>query len=169
MTDKDRYFLLLATGFTLLGADSCTQERQLCLTPKVAIMNMQTVHFSDSTLLTVVDTALPAAVIGALPDSVKQLTLYNTGSLFSLSLSPAADSCKWLVTTDSLKYSYDTLTFYYQRNLEFLSNACGYTCFYTIKTVSTTHNNIDSVQITNTNVTNDVKTKHLRVFFHPNF
>jgi hypothetical protein len=72
-------------------------------------------------------------------------------------------------------YPFDTLTFYYSRKLQFLSNACGYTDFYNIDSLHYTNlakdslSNIDSIQNTNRRVTNNVNTKHLKIYIHRNF
>lgn len=148
---------------------SCTEERQPCLTPKVASLNIRCVHYLSDTAKTTLDTALPRAVLGAVTGSGNRYVYYTTRSAnFTLSLSPDADSCTWLFTTDSLLQPLDTLNFYYQRKLQFLSNACGYTYFYALGTVNSTRHNIDSVLITNPSVTNDVNTKQLKIFIHPN-
>lgn len=148
---------------------SCTQERQPCLTPKTASLNLTCVHYLTDTSTTTRDTSLPRAVFGAMTGAVVK-TVYYTGSSanFTISLSPVTDSCSWLVTTDSLLHPFDTLSFHYERNLQFLSNACGYAYFYTLNSVKTTHNNIDSVLILNPSVTNDVNTKQLKIFIHRN-
>jgi len=60
--------------------------------------------------------------------------------------------------------------FRYARNLQFVSNACGYAYNYVLSSVGTTTHNVDSVRITNANVTNNANTeKNLRVYFHPNY
>jgi hypothetical protein len=148
---------------------SCTQERQPCLVPKTASLNLRCVHYISDTNTTVFDTALPRAVFGSITASGNKFVYYPTlSSGFTISLSPDADSCSWLMTTDSLLQPFDTLGFHYQRKLQFLSNACGYTNFYSLSSVTTTHNNIDSVLITNPSVTNDVNTKQLKIFIHRN-
>ena len=147
---------------------ACTQERQPCLTPKIASLNIQCVHYHD-TATTTKDTALPRAILGSITDSGIQLTLYKSPSAyFTISLSPRADSCQWLVTTDSLTNAFDTVSFYYTRKLQFLSNACGYTYFYSLNSLRTTHNNIDSILITNASVTNTVNTRQLKIFIKRN-
>ncbi len=151
---------------------SCTQERQPCLTPKTASLNLVCVHYPADSIpsaTSMKDTALPKALFGALTANGAQYVYYkNISSNFTLSLSPDADSCSWVVSPDSLAHPLDTLNFYYQRKLQFLSNACGYTYFYSLSAVHTTHNNIDSVLITNPSVTNDANTKQLKIFIHPN-
>ena len=162
------------SGFPALGllllcvmlAMSCTQERQPCLTPKVASLNMKCLHKLSDTSASFVDTNLPRAFFGCLTATGTRYFYYTTRlSAFTISLSPDADSCTWLITNDSLVNDFDTLHFSYQRNLQFLSNACGYTYFYSLLSVSTTHNNIDSVVITNPSVTNDVNIKQLSLYF----
>ncbi len=167
------YSIALAAKALLLLCCSmlfaCTQERQPCLTPKTASFNLKCVHYLTDTNTTTQDTSLPRAVFIPLTDTPLQSLYYRTSSAnFTISLSPVADSCSWLITTDSLLYAFDTLSFHYTRKLQFLSNACGYTYFYSLTAATTTYNNIDSVLITNPSVTNDVNTRQLKIFFHRN-
>ncbi len=148
---------------------ACTQERQPCLTPKTASLNLKCVHYLTDTNKTTQDTSLPRAVFIPLTSGQLKSLYYTTSSAnFTISLSPVADSCSWLITTDSLLQAFDTLNFHYQRKLQFLSNACGYTCFYSLTSATTTNNNIDSILITNPSVTNDVNNRQLKIFFHRN-
>ena len=142
----------------------------ICLTPKIAILNIKTMHLTDSNSTVFADTGLPAAIFGAVTATGLTELIYSRQSTFSISLSPVTNGCKWIFTPDSAGSPlFDTLTFYYQRELQFLSNACGYTYFYNIDSVKTTHFNIDSVHITNTSVTNNVNTKHLQIYIHPDY
>jgi len=168
-----KYFLPVAhAAFLLLlciGIAACTQDRDPCLTPKIASLNVECVHFPTDTSLATLDTALPLPYFGALTNSGIQLVKYPTSALFTLSLSSNANSCQWLMATDSTNF--DTLTFYYQRQLKFLSNACGFTYFYNLDSVrySNNYHNIDSILITNTSVTTNVNTEHLKIFIHPDY
>ena len=159
-------FLLLAASWIGVG---CTRQRGPCLTPKVAGLNLEFTHYLTDTSTVTKDTALPAAVFIAVTNAGEKEViggLYN--SLFTISLSSVSDSCRWMVATDTLAHNkFDTLTFYYQRELQFLSNACGYTYFYNLDSVHTSHFNIDSVHITNASVTNNVNTKHIKIYIHP--
>ena len=166
-------------GILLIGSAfmACTQERQPCLTPKIASLNLRFVHFAADSAIALnsfSDTGLPKAIFTAMTDSGNRSVIYTSPSAyFTISLSPVADSCKWLVLADSASLltaaSFDTMSFYYKRKLQFLSNTCGYTDFYAIDSVHTTKNHVDSVIITNTTVTNDVNTKHLKIYMHPGF
>ena len=171
MTDLSRYRSIVLLAIIGIGWISCTQERQPCMTPTIATLTVETIHFQD-TATVAVDTAIPAATfIPIVPGrDTAQVTTYPLQSTFTLSLSPDSTICQWAFTTDSIQYvkTYhsDTLTFFYQRNLQFLSNACGYTYFYTLDSVHTTRHNIDSLHIINTSVTNNVNTKHLQIYIH---
>lgn len=168
MTNKVKYITLSLALCCVAAWSACTQQRQICLTPKTAKLSMNSLRFVSGSA-TPVDTALPRAVFIALTDSGGLGKIYGQASTFTVTLSPVADSCMWLFSTDSFVHGIDTLTFRYTRNLEFLSNACGYTYFYTLRTVGSTHTNVDSVRIINQNVTNDVNTKHLQVYIHADF
>jgi hypothetical protein len=170
MTKQEKYRIAILIALCSVVWIACKQERQICLTPKIAILNIQTMHLATPGATTFSDTGLPHAVFAALTDSGTYATLYQQQAAFTVSLSPVKDSCRWLMVPDTLSTIHvDTLTFYYQRDLQFVSNACGYTYFYNLDSVHTTHSNIDSVHITSTSVTNNVNTKHLQIYIHPNY
>ena len=168
----DKYLLFTVVGLCGLGWAACTQERSPCLTPLVASLNMETMHLLTDTSTIFVDTALPAAVLRPVTNTKNDSgTLYPQQSDYTISLSPDDTVCKWIFTTDSAYYAFDTLTFVYQRSLQFISNACGYTYFYTLDTVytNTAHKIIDSLLIVNKSVTNNVNITHLHLYIHPDY
>lgn len=172
MIRQHRYKAVLLGVLCCIVWAACTQQRQPCLTPKIASMNLECMHFATDTSLTAVDSAPPSPVFVALTNSGPDTIPYAKQANFTLSLSSDSTVCKWLFTTDTVnaKASYfDTLTFYYKRNLQFLSNACGYAYFYGLDSVHTTYKMIDSVRITNAGVTNNVNIKHLQVFIRRGF
>lgn len=159
--------LLCAAGWT-----GCTSQRQPCLTPKTATLSMQSIHFKSDTATVPVDTSLPSAVFSPVAGSITQYKLYPPQSKFTVSLSPDTTFCQWVFTTDTFSFRdaiVDTINFYYRRHLQFLSNACGFTYFYDLDSVRTTHLMIDSVHILKTSVTNNVNTEHMQVYIHRNF
>ena len=162
---------LILFAFTCLAWAACTQERQPCLTPKKAALIIESIHFAKDTSTIPVDSSLNNSFFAPITTSSTIGTLYaGPASLFSISLSPDSTVCQWEVLSDTAVKTYDTLTFYYKRNLKFLSNACGYTYFYNIDSIHTTHLFIDSVHILNpgvTNVTN--KIKHVQIYIRRNF
>ena len=176
MIKCNKYFPVLLLALCVMGWMACTQQRQPCLTPKTASLIIETIHKQTDTSTVFVDSALPHAVFIAFTNDPNALPGrdYSLGSLFAISLSPDSSVCQWAFTADSLSAAlnpgqFDTLTFYYRRNLQFLSNACGYTYFYSLDSAHTTHKIIDSLHIINTSVTNNVNTKHLQVYIHPDF
>jgi len=168
---KYKHLTLILMALCLIGWEACTQERQPCLTPKTASLNIETIHYQTDTNTVPIDTTLPGAafipLVGA--GGTGGDYFYPPQSTFTISLSPDSTICRWAFSTDTLFYPFDTLTFYYQRIPTFLSNACGFADFYTLDSVHTTHAIIDSVHILNTNVTNNVNTKHLQIYIHHNF
>lgn len=146
---------------------SCQQQRDPCLQPKIMTLQVGTYQVPDTAII---DTALPAPFIAAIDftDSIK-VTVNGTNNLnkFSLYLSPQADSCRWLVWPDTAAAitTADTLTFYYDKSLQFLSNACGYTYFYNLHSLHTTNHSIDSVVINSYNVNNDASKEHVKIYY----
>jgi len=171
MIKKSKYRILIPVILCSIIWAACTQQRQPCLTPKIATLNMHCLHKAADTATVFADTALPNTLFAAYSDSGTQYLIYRgQASDFTISLSSAADSCKWGITTDTTRNSgFDTLTFFYKRKLQFISNACGYAYFYNLDSVHTTGKTIDSVRILNANVNNNVKTKHLQIYIHPDF
>jgi hypothetical protein len=168
---KRRTYLLLAALLVCLGWMSCKQERPICFTSKDIPLRLSTFQTIErDTGLAIADSSLPNAVIFALDTTAR--VMVNAAGVqkdFNLYLSPHNDSTRYVILADSLGYgsrfSYDTVTFYYQRKLQFLSVACGYTYFYSLKSARTTNNNIDSVIIIGAEVNNAPNTKHVKVYY----
>ena len=175
MIRKDKYLLIAFMALCCIAWASCKQERAICLTPKTANFTVETMHITFAGDTAFVDTALASARFVNLP-RVDTL-ISSQASTFTISLSPDTPYCQWLFKSDTLKTVYDTLTMFYKRNLQFLSNACGYTFFYNLDSVHCTHYSlqtpqfsIDSVHIVNPSVTNNANTtKNLRIYIHPDF
>lgn len=146
---------------------SCTQERDPCLQPKIMLLKIGAYQRVDTSI---VDTALPHPFIAAIDfnDSIK---VVNDGSAatnkFSVYLSPLADSARWLIWPDSSLSvnTADTITFYYDKSLTFLSNACGYTYFYNLHGMHTTNHSIDSAVISSYSVNDDASKEHLKIYY----
>ncbi len=174
------------------AAMACNQERQPCLTPTTASFNIEFIHLTTDTTTVATDTSLPsAAFIPMNGTGSSYVYFYPQQATFTLSLSAETDSCKWvfvpdsanrsqqpdgnlaqwisLLFQDSLASQADTMTFYYKRNLTFLSNACGYAYFYSLDSAHSTQHNVDSLKINNTSVTNNVNTTQLKIYIHPDY
>ena len=171
-----KYVALLSVAVCSMAWLACKQQRAICLTPTVASLNIVFLHLpTDTSAVVFTDTALPAAIFVALTAKARPDTTFQQQSTFTISLSPDSTYCQWLFKPDTNSLIFDTLSFYYQRNLQFLSNACGFTYFYTLDSVHTTHYSIqlnpyiptfsiDSAQIVNASVTNNVNTTQLQVY-----
>lgn len=174
MSNKRSYIIVLLVISLVWVA--CQQERQPCMQPKVTTLRFGTYYDSiivDSAgLRTVKDSTviLPSPYVGALDSNKVTFTYYgilSRNSQFAISLSPVTDSCKWIISPDSTSAAtgnFDTLTFYYDRKLQFLSNACGYTYYYNLHSVQTTYHMIDSVIIKNFSVTSNANIEHIKVY-----
>jgi hypothetical protein len=79
------------------------------------------------------------------------------------------DSIRYTFRTDSTSSVFDTITFYYEPSVHFISNNCGYNYFYNIKKVAHTTHMLDSFSITNSNVTDDAKSENVQLYFKRNF
>ena len=171
MTNPAKYLSVILFALCVVGWVACTQQRDPCYTPESASLIIDMQHLVTDTSTVFVDTALPAAVFEPLSNTAQnQLTVYPQQANFTISLSPDSTVCQWAFTTDTVGTLIDTLTFYYQRKLQFISNACGYTYFYNIDSVHFTHyKNIDSIHILNPAVTNNVNTTTMQICIHPHF
>lgn len=159
--------MLFLSGLIILSG--CTQERNPCLQPVTAFTRLGCYQWVPSdTGLVARDTLLPYVHLGALDNDSLKFLYFGTKqqSKFSILLSPILDSCRWLLQTDSVTTSLDTITFYYDRSLQFISGACGYTHFYTLREISWTRHQIDSVYIANPTIDLDVNSgEHVQIFF----
>jgi hypothetical protein len=158
---RNGYWCLLILCAVCLVA--CEQERDPCLQPKTVPMRVVARQPDSDT--TTIDTLLPGAVwIGI--DSMFAIGFPENSSAFSLLLSPLADSSRYALQPDSAIASFDTLTFYYRRKLQFLSNACGFTYFFSLDSIHATAHNIDSFKINNADVNQDASSpEHVQIFF----
>jgi len=184
-----RHFAILLLSLTLI-ASACTQQRQPCVEPILVALRFSTwsTHsVVDSGVIppTITrvsfDTLLPNAVLGTINAKTNTVYYFGTTDAFSLYLDPNKDTCTWFLSQDSGKTVVDTITFYYTRKLQFLSNACGYTYYYNLtalpstpnlvnnqqqSTFDTTKHRIDSIIFENQGVTNNVNQEHMKIFIH---
>jgi hypothetical protein len=164
---KPAHFILLLLLCAVVW-ESCTQEGDPCLLPTTVTARFGTYHAVETdTGIAVFDSTLPKPIIGVV-DSTGLFASRDAAKKFSVILSPLADSTRFFIIPDSAKQSQfdiDTLTLFYNRKLQFISTACGYTYYYTIYGERHTTNNIDSVRIANGNVTNNVNIEHVKIYF----
>lgn len=145
-------------------AASCSMDRDPCLQPVTTSMRLGAYRVIDSNKA-VIDSFLPKPIWIAI-DSDRGMQFADRTAKFSLQLSSVTDSCRYAIQPDSALAFFDTLTFYYDRHLQFLSNSCGYTYYYSLKSIRTTYHQVDSVKISNTDVNSDANSReHVQIYF----
>ncbi|MBS1588106.1 MAG: hypothetical protein JST52_00685 [Bacteroidetes bacterium] len=161
---KNKYgFSGLLILLIIAGVISCETQRDPCLQPVSVYMRVRSVKALSDT--TVADSLLPNPRWIAIDSQVALVFSKQTAS-FLLPLNPASDSARFALQPDSSILMFDTLTFFYDRKLNFISNACGYCYFFGLHSISTTKHVLDSVRIRNTDVNGNVNTPdHVQVFF----
>ncbi len=144
---------------------ACDKERDPCLQPTITPVRLGMYQPADTGSLGR-DTVLPSAIVGTVDTPI--VWYYGAkSSKYTIVFSPLVDSTRWFIAPDSNDRvnGRDTITFYYERKLQFLSTGCGYTYYYSIKNITNTNNRIDSVKINGSEVTSDAKVEHVKIFY----
>lgn len=170
MTKHNSIILILGILVVAFAYSSCNKEdnaaRKPCLEPRKYFLYMQTVNAADTGTAGIAYN-LPAPFIGYVDTN---LAFYNgtvVGSDFRGPLSGIADSTRWFIMPDTSRpLEVDTVTFRYERKPLFLSTACGYSIVYSLRSISSTNNLIDSTRIEETEVTNLSEIVHVKVFYN---
>lgn len=169
-SSKQRHFcawVVLSFIFAfVLEACEKVEERDPCLQPRTVTLKAGAYRPAADTGTAVVDTTLPFVVFA--PINGATALAFADASTWAIPLSPQADSCRYVLFSDTTTGAVapDTLTFRYTRRTQFLSNACGYTYFFTLDTVVSTTNAFDSLRLTTTlDVTNEADAEHIRIYY----
>lgn len=159
------FFTLIASIF-LLAVSSCSTERNPCLEPTVARVNVGCYQYKSDTK-TYIDTALPNANFVSIDIDSARFLYWGADKLskYALILSPLRDTSRWVLQADSSFSQIDTLTFVYEKKLKFYSTGCGYGYEYNILNVLSTSRNLDSVRISNAEVTTKASTENVKIYF----
>ena len=122
----------------------------------------------DTTYIVAEDTFLIAPRFTAIDMGtiIYQVTGSNTNAtnILGVALDPARDSMRFQIQTDTLSTLIDTITFFYQTSLFFISNNCGYTNYFDLDSMRITRNIFDSAKISNANVTKDGSNKNVLLY-----
>ncbi len=174
---KGRIIILFYLALGCTAIVSCNTERDPCLQPQNVFLRMQFLRKAADTGTAFVDTLLPYMRLNPLDHPLPYMSAgaQNIGA-FNIRLNPDADSSRWYLQTDSSEaHRRDTITFHYERELHFISNACGYTYYYRLnevrsapRTLADTLHSIDSVVITQREVNNEAGKTHVNIYFHRN-
>ncbi|RYE20704.1 MAG: hypothetical protein EOP51_17295 [Sphingobacteriales bacterium] len=170
MTDIRRFYTLIAAVFISVCWLSCDRQKDPCLQPVRASLHIGVYKTVESdTGIVALDSLLPNVIVGVVDSPAYFMyAVKNVNKIDSVVLSPMKDSTSIFIQADSARTSVfdkDTITFYYTRNLHFISNACGYTTYYTISDLKYTVNNIDSVKLINGNVSTDANIEHVKIYY----
>lgn len=160
--------LLMLCGIvsvSLFIACNKEDERQPCNQPQTVTLRMHTYKLVDTVAT---DTFLNFPRLIPLDAQLPVTFTSNSRTArLSLYLSSLNDSTRWLLQADSTRpFLIDTLTFYYNRRLKFISNSCGYIYYYTLTNAKRSSSlGKDSVNILNPEVTNDANVEHVRLYY----
>jgi hypothetical protein len=174
---KGRIIILFFLALSCMAVGSCSTERDPCLQPQNVFLRMQFLRKAADTGTAFVDTLLPYMLLNPIDHPLPYMAAgVQKVSAFNIRLNPGVDSSRWYLQTDSAEvHRRDTLTFYYERQLHFISNACGYTYYYRLndvravrRTLADTLHSIDSVVITQREVNNEAGKTHVNIYFHRN-
>lgn len=162
MTKQSRYYLGALLIIICISWGSCKQINDPCLLPTTVALRFGSYKPSDTGTGGSVYT-LKTPILGTVDTPVAYY--WGENNKFSISLDPLKDSCRWFIMPDSAAKVRDTLTFRYSKSVHFLSNACGYIYYYTLSSVIATNHLIDSVIISNYEVTGNAKIEHVKIFY----
>jgi hypothetical protein len=155
-----KYISGIIAMLLILAFAACEDETKSCDQTLISDLGM---NFKKDTLegFIVKDTTWPKVTLYALgKDTIIRAQPRN--SVF-MSLDPLADSSRFYLRLDSIATP-DTITFRYTRKPSFVSPGCGFATFFTLDTVLTTYNTIDSLHINNREV-NSSNDTHISLFF----
>lgn len=155
---------------------SCSRSTDPCLLPKDALIKARFVKLASGSDSAFVDTSFQRLRFNPINSTLPYDTTGNiTGSSYLIALNSNANSASYELIPDVNDSSAqpDTITIQYDRYLKFLSNACGYTNFYNIKSIKGNFRNlshlqqsVDSVVLVDPNVSTNGSVVNLRIYFH---
>lgn len=162
-----RLFLTLFIAcLTLTFWQSCKQE-EICLIPQN--LSSRFGFYVKDTANTFKDSVLTNAGIIFLADSLYRIVV-NKSSKFAMNLSTVSDSTRFIFQSDTSTTNpstLDTLVLHYNRQLKFISTACGFQYEFNLQKINYTKQLIDSVFILTNLVSNDLNQEHIKIVLKP--
>jgi hypothetical protein len=154
--------LIVLAVVALVTVMACSDETSVC---DQAFATDTRVRFKRDSSGIIRDTTMPAVTLYAL----NMDTVYGKQAVSSvfLSLSPVLDSSRFYLKVDSLATTdADTITFRYRRAPHFISPGCGFSTYFTLDTVISTRNTIQSLIINQREITSSLNdTAHITLYF----
>lgn len=154
--------------FSLLFLLNACNKNTTCLTPK--IVNLRSGFYVKNNENIIKDTLLNNSNIIFGKQNQFFINFKSTNK-FALPLAQNKDTVTLLFQPDSSNFdiqTIDSIHIYYERNLHYISVACGYETYFTLKKIETTHIQIDTVLIQKVLVDNDVNIEHLKIILKNN-
>jgi hypothetical protein len=139
---------------------SCTDQYDICDTPRTVQLNGGFYHRSAGTESTISPAAFTLYLLSTtvkLYDQQAGLTKWN------LQLNPLTDTAKYFVNINNNPGG-DTITFIYNSQRVTLPEPCGYINTNTLMSVSSTRNKVDTVKISNTAV-GTAGTENIKLYY----
>ncbi|MCF8335698.1 MAG: hypothetical protein K9H65_03755 [Bacteroidales bacterium] len=111
------------------------------------------------------DTALPSISVYARnrPDSLLYDSIPGQTGV-RLPLDPTKDFSEFIFAIDSL---HDTLQIKYNRELNLISQPCGFITDFHIQEIKTPHHHFDSIVVINNRITQNENEEHFKIYFSP--
>lgn len=139
---------LSLTIFTSCVGDTCIEETEAF---------MFTTFYEGSTAKAPKKLSLSGIGVTAEPLYDKETSVKSA----KIPLNPSTNSCSYtMIINDST----ETITINYNPELEIISQACGYSYFFDIQSVSSTNSIIDSIIVQNNKVTN-TNAENIRIYY----
>lgn len=165
-----------------IGLAGCESDEPQCYEPQHVTANIRfeidkdTMVVIDSSnpnippitkdTIYIYDTALNFPIATALVETGNYSTQYDRYNLY-LFLNPDTNFISYKIQVDSAMTDsmLDTLTLYYRPSLHFISNACGYTYYYTIDSLRCSKHVFDTAYISEQSVTSEASKVNVHLGF----
>lgn len=168
--------IVLPLLFAIILLESCSKNVQECFAPRsvaaqVGFMVIDTMVANDSfgrpdTTIRIADTGMFYPTLTSLDMDSNLIFIGDRDvSRLSLFLNPDTTSIRYILKTNRDSAIVDTVIIDYEPYNHFISNSCGYTFYYNIKKVTSTHHLVDSVRINAEGVTSSAQERHLIFYF----
>lgn len=155
---KNKIIYLLGAMALLLNLTSC-EEKTICdLATDVPLRAKFFSILNDTLEVDTITGSFSVIGIGASDSLASGLTSQNS---MQFTLNPFQDITEYQLIFDGVS---DTLSITYQRELELVSEQCGFITIFDIKKLESTYNYIDSVALINTEVRTENE-QHVKIYF----
>lgn len=122
--------------------------------------------FVDTTITVYRDTLFKSPILYSFNQDVNVQVIGSPYlNYMGLPLNPDEKSIRYALVYDTTRSLADTLTYFYQTSVHFISNDCGFTHFYRIDSIQTTKHLIDSVTINERKVGDNAADRHIHLYY----